>query len=188
MEKKELRKAILSKRSQIDAEYRRYAPKQISDTLKELLPYQSAKMVASFVSFRDELEMTLLNQSIRLENKTLVLPYISMEKHEMHFYRITEMSELIKNDYGLYEPNPKRHIMVPNDAIDLFLTPGVAFSLNGYRLGYGGGFYDRLFSKLSKATPKIGIAFDMQVVPELPVDVYDQPITHLITEKKLYTF
>ncbi len=188
MDKKTLRKEILIKRSQIEGAYRREAITCVTHKILNQSHYIEAQTIASFVAFRDEIDMSEINQAILRQNKTLVLPYISMEKHEMSFHVVTQLDELVKNDFGLFEPNPVLHNRIPSHQIDLFLTPGVAFSANGYRLGYGGGFYDRLFSELTKATPKIGIAFDLQYVSEIPIDAYDQPITHLVTEKNSYVF
>lgn len=188
MDKKTLRKEILVKRSQIEDAYRRDAITCVTNKILNQPYFIDAQTIASFVSFRDEIDMSEINQAILLQNKTLVLPYISMEKHEMSFHVVTHLDELIKNDFGLFEPNPVIHNRMPIHQIDLILTPGVAFSTNGYRLGYGGGFYDRLFSELSKATPKIGIAFDLQYVFEIPIDSFDQPITHLVTEKNSFVF
>ena len=188
MDKKFLRKEILMKRSEIDAAYRQRATTRVTDEIIRHVLFEKAKVIASFVAFRDEMDMTEINQTVLAQNKTLVLPYVSMEKHEMSFHVIENLDALVMNHYGLLEPNPLKHDRIDVTKIDLILTPGVAFDLNGYRLGYGGGFYDRLFAQLSKAIPKIGIAFDLQCITELPVEAYDEPITHLVTEKKIYIY
>lgn len=188
MDKKALRKEILVKRAEIDATYRNHASVQVTDTIVKHPLFIKAQCIASFVDFRDEMNMSQINQAILKKGKILVLPYISMGKNEMTFHVVTHLEALVKNNYGIFEPNPLKDEAVDIDLIDLILTPGVAFNAEGYRLGYGGGFYDRLFSHISKAIPKFGIAFDMQRVSDLPVESFDQPITHLITEKKIYVF
>lgn len=64
------------------------------------------------------------------------------------------------------------------------LVPGLVFSPEGYRVGYGGGYYDRFFSK-NRETYKIGICFEMQIAPEVPKGKYDIPVDYIITEKKI---
>jgi 5-formyltetrahydrofolate cyclo-ligase len=65
------------------------------------------------------------------------------------------------------------------------LVPGVAFDKRGYRVGYGGGYYDRFFNKLEKSVIKIGLCYEMQILTEVPTDNYDIPIDYIITEKGL---
>lgn len=73
----------------------------------------------------------------------------------------------------------------PNE-IDLIITPGVAFKKDGYRVGYGGGYYDRFLSKIPN-TQTIAIAFSLQIVDELPIDNYDIPVDYIYTEKNIIT-
>lgn len=188
MDKKDLRKIILSKRSEIQGEMRTQFEDKILSTLVQTSYFQQATRVASFVSFRDELSTHRINQMILDSGKELLLPYISMASKQMTFHRVHALDELVLSSYGIYEPDPTKHDIVSNDAIDLVLTPGLAFDARGFRLGYGGGFYDRLFQAIKKTIPKIGLAFDLQYVTHIPVDPFDQPITHLITEKGLIDF
>ena len=157
-------------------------------SLENLDLFINAQNISSFVDFRDEISMTAINQSIIDSGKNLLLPYISPTTKEMQFYLVDDLSSLKRNTFGILEPDPQIHALYDESRIDCVLTPGVAFDAKGYRLGYGGGFYDRFFSRIEKAIPKIGIAFDLQCVDALPVEDYDRPITHIITEKGLRTF
>ena len=183
MDKKDLRKIILSKRAEIQGEMRSQYEEKILSTLVQNSYFQQARRVASFVSFRDELSTYHINQTILDLGKELLLPYISMASKQMTFHRVHSLDELVLSTYGIYEPDPSKHELVSFDEIDLVLTPGLAFDAQGFRLGYGGGFYDRLFQTIKKTIPKIGLAFDVQCIESLPVDTFDRPITHLITEK-----
>ncbi len=188
MDKRQLRQMIISKRSTLSLQMRQNAEAEIHKRLFELDTFKSSRIISSFVSFRDEIEMKTINERILSEGKTLVLPFIDMTTKSMSFYIVNALKELELNSFGILEPNPKHHTQIENSAIDLVLTPGVAFDQRGYRLGYGGGFYDRFFSQIEKTIPKIGIAFDIQLVDALDVEAYDLPVTQLITENGIKNF
>ncbi|OJV65982.1 MAG: 5-formyltetrahydrofolate cyclo-ligase [Clostridiales bacterium 38-18] len=188
MNKRQIRTEILDRRNQMRNEQRELAEATILKSLTQLKEFNNAHTIASFVSFRNEIEMRSINASVLGAGKKLVLPLIDMTLKTMTFHAVSELDTLVRNSYGILEPNPTIHEQVGIDAIDLILTPGVAFDQSGYRLGYGGGFYDRFFSELKKATPSIGIAFECQVVVNLPIDAYDQKIHGLLTEAGLRYF
>lgn len=104
----------------------------------------------------------------------------------MTLHPLSDLSDLKRSKFGILEP--RQDVEISPQEIDLIFAPGLAFDLKGMRLGYGGGFYDRLLSNIKKTTPVIGLAFDFQIVELVPCDERDQAITGLITEKKLYTF
>ena len=188
MDKRQLRKAIILKRADLAPQSRTKAEQLIGKQLFDMQCFKNSHHVSSFVSFRDEIEMQAINEMILKEGKVLVLPYIDMAVKKMTFHVVKSLDSLIKNTYGILEPNPELHPQINFKDIDLVLAPGVAFDQKGFRLGYGGGFYDRFFSQIEKTIPKIGIAFELQVVESLEVESYDQPITHLLTETGLRTF
>ena len=188
MDKKSLRKQIMTLRSQFPIDERIQAENMVFDFVTQLPEFHTAKTISSFVSFGDEISMMRINSYILSLNKTLVLPYIDSQTKTMLFYKVEILSELIQNTFGILEPNPAMHMLVDYKTIDCVLTPGVAFDAHGYRLGYGGGFYDRFFSQIEKTIPKIGIAFELQRVATLPVESYDYPIHKLITEKGILSF
>lgn len=188
MDKKNLRKHIMTLRSHITPDERYKAEAVVFDLLMHFDLVVNAQNISSFVDFRDEISMTAINQSIIDCGKNLLLPYISPETKDMHFYSVADLSTLKRNAFGILEPDPNVHVLFDETQIDCVLTPGVAFDSKGYRLGYGGGFYDRFFSRIEKAIPKIGIAFELQCVDDLPVEHYDHPITQLITENGLRSF
>jgi 5-formyltetrahydrofolate cyclo-ligase len=93
--------------------------------------------------------------------------------------------ELELSYYDILAPKDEYIRIVSPKVVDLVLVPGVAFDKRGYRVGYGGGYYDRFFNKLEKGVIKIGLCYEMQILPEVPTDIYDIPIDYIITEKGL---
>ena len=100
----------------------------------------------------------------------------------MNFYNWKFSDPLKINKYGIPEPEPK-NLVYP----DVLLIPLVAFDKNLNRLGYGGGYYDRLIKKLSKKknTIKIGLAFSIQEIDKVPINVYDQKLDYILTNKNI---
>ena len=98
----------------------------------------------------------------------------------MDFYKWTFSKPLIINKYGIPEPE-KKNLVYP----DVLFVPLVAFDKNLNRLGYGGGFYDRLIERLDKKkkTIKIGLAFSFQKINEIPTNKNDQKLNYIVTDK-----
>lgn len=188
MDKKLLRKKMIERRDTLTDSMRVKAEYSIFNALKNMNVLLKDKTITSFVSFKGEVSMTEINRFILQNEARLLLPRIVKGQPHMTFHHVENLEELVRNDYGILEPNPMIHPMVPYSEVDFVLTPGVAFDLRGFRLGYGGGYYDRFFSDIEKAIPKIGIAFEIQVLDQLPTDPYDMQITHLITEANVRSF
>ncbi|NLZ72204.1 MAG: 5-formyltetrahydrofolate cyclo-ligase, partial [Clostridiaceae bacterium] len=92
------------------------------------------------------------------------------------------MDQLKKDNFGILSPDPNSCSKVLPEEIDLALIPLLAFNAQGYRLGYGKGYYDRYLPQLKATCNKIGIAFSEQLSKELPVSIYDYPLDHILTE------
>lgn len=92
----------------------------------------------------------------------------------------------LPSTFGVLEPPEKEEIVLAE--IDVVVVPGVAFDRNGYRMGYGGGYYDNFLPKLRPDTKKIAVAFNMQIRDLVPIELHDVKMDMIITEQKVYTF
>lgn len=186
MEKKDLRKEISRLRDQMDLELRRQYSLAIQTTVEGLSTYQKARTVSYFVSFRSEVDTLLLIQSGLMSGKRVVLPITDVENKCLIFSELQDFErELTLSTYGILEPKPEFIRPVSYQEIDLVLTPGLVFDLFGYRIGYGGGFYDRFLGEVDPRPETVALAFDLQVFAEvLPHDRYDIPVDQIVTEKR----
>jgi 5-formyltetrahydrofolate cyclo-ligase len=101
---------------------------------------------------------------------------------ELMWHRWQTSAGLVAGRYGIREPDPQAPLLIPGD-VDLMLVPAVAIDRDGYRLGYGGGYYDRLRADpLWRKIPTIGIVFDFAYVDRLPIDPWDLPLDAVCTE------
>ncbi|MBF4695359.1 5-formyltetrahydrofolate cyclo-ligase [Fusibacter ferrireducens] len=188
MDKKQIRQNILKARAALSEQERTDYSQKIMSYLIHSDVFKKASQVASFVDFRNEVCMMPINDYILDQGKSLCLPYIDMKSKTMTFHKVQTLSELKLSTYGILEPDPKIHPQVDLSQINLVLTPGVAFDDKGFRIGYGGGFYDRFFEKLNPEIFKFGIAFSIQQLNAIPLEPHDLPLTALITEKGIQKF
>ena len=108
--------------------------------------------------------------------------YPRVEDNRLGLYAVASPFDLQSGQWGLREPAADPTRAVAPNAIDLILVPGIAFTRAGARLGRGGGYYDRLLSGLPPGACKIGVCFDVQILPELPTESHDQHVDFVATE------
>ena len=119
--------------------------------------------------------------------KTLSFPVIKRNSTELIFIKSNPNTNFKLGKYNIPEPTNENEETLPQ----LFFVPCLGFDLNGYRLGYGGGFYDKTFAKLRKLNLKfytVGFAFDEQKQNKIPTDGFDYKLDFVLTEKQLYKF
>ncbi len=190
--KKARREQTLKKREELyktdPAMHAKFSAK-ITETLKGTSEYKNAGTVMCFVSFGDEVETHEFIKDMIKHGKRVCVPYIVKGKKIMVPAEISDFDNDLKPGYyGILAPTEETLNILPNDQVDLVITPGVIFDKKGYRIGYGAGFYDKFFASLSKPVPKIAIAFSLQLAVEVPRDEYDIPVDKLITEKGIVYF
>ncbi len=183
MNKKSLRKQILENRGRLSEEDLMKYSKNIAEKLYDMNFYKTAKRIMSFISFGDEVNThDIIKDSIN-RGKSIVVPITIPDTKELKVSEILGFSELETGYYDILSPKKEFIRFVDPSTIDLILVPGVVFATNGYRVGYGGGYYDRFLSKIDKNVKKIGLAFDLQIVEKVPTEDFDIPVDIIITEK-----
>jgi len=177
--KAEIRKTILAKRNSLDSKLCIASGEALLEKLIAGEYLKGIDTVFIYVSTGSEVSTFqsiefMLNNSIRV-----CVPKIT-GKGEMQAVEIKSLNDLVPGKFGIYEP-------VGDDVIDLAakdvaLVPGVAFDKEGCRIGYGGGYYDRYFSKFQnlKGVYKLGICYDFQLVDRLPYDKHDVKMNEVL--------
>ena len=180
--KKFLRRFFIDRRNNYFEEYDK---KNNAHThLKLILENAKPCIVGSYLPFRNEFPTQLLNDELNKLNFNMSLPCINKNDSSMTFRNYTSDSSLVPNSYGILEPSQNAEMVTPS----IIIVPLVAFSLDGYRLGYGGGYYDRYIEKNleNKDLIIIGLGFSFQKYDELPNENHDQKLNWILTEKYLY--
>jgi len=175
--KSKLRKKILKVREKINKKNIQINFNEIIKILKK--EKINKKIIGGYYPVNFEIDDLLLLKKFEKSKFNISLPVIK-KNFQMNFYKWS-FSEILKvNKYGIPEPETK-NIVYP----DILLVPLVAFDKNLNRLGYGGGYYDRLIKKLSKKKNiiKIGLALSIQEIDKVTINVYDQKLDYIITNK-----
>ena len=146
--------------------------------------FKKLKVISSFISIRTEISTKNLNNQIIKSNKLLCLPLIINNNNELHFAQYKKGDILKEGKYGIKEPE-KNNFYLP----DIVIIPCLAFDLNGYRLGYGGGYYDKTlsyFNYINHDFISVALAYDDQKVDQVARDKFDYKLNYILTEKRLY--
>lgn len=175
--KDELRRAMRD-RLPLPPDQRGIKSARICAAIAALPQWHSARTVALFAAQQQEPDIELLwQQSV---GKAVCYPRVRDDG--LSLYSVESLYELQPGQWNLREPFADPSRLVPSADVDLILVPGVAFTRSGARCGRGGGYYDRLLSSLPAHVCKVGVCFDFQIVPELPIEPHDIGVDFVIAE------
>ncbi len=204
-DKKTFRKAMLLKRDAIPYENRMKADNARNEHIRRWETYKDAELLLFYVSYRSEADTLRLIKEALAEGRAVAVPKVVGT--DMVFYRITEFSQLVEGYKGILEPDTERTEAVvgaekegdkPEGAATtkakgtegklpkhtLLFVPGCAFDEAGGRMGYGGGFYDRFMEKYPEVL-RVALAYEEQLVEEVPREAHDKPVDVIITESHI---
>lgn len=184
MDKASLRKEILSKRDSIPPAVKKAKDRAIEERLFLLSEFTSAKTIFFFASFRSEVNTFGMMQRALDEGRRAVLPRV--EGQNLGLYEVRSLDELVPGYMKIPEPSvltDERKITI-ND-VDLIIVPGAAFDESGNRIGYGGGFYDRLLGSLLRPVPVVAVCYEEQIVSAVPAETHDVIIGVLLTDDRV---
>ena len=185
--KNKLRKFFFNKRRKLFSSTYEIFDEMLFEKLFQIVNSNNINFISSFISIKSEINTTQLNNYILKKNKTLCFPVVLKKDQHLIFRKFTGETNLVEGFMNIKEPPIKNPKIIP----ELLFVPCLAFDTYGFRLGYGGGFYDRTFKYLKKNNNKyisVGYAFDGQKVSELPKDKFDIKLDYVMTEKKIYSF
>ena len=183
-QKRALRAAVLARRRAMTG--RPAASRAICGKIARLPEFQNAAVLAAFAPMREETDITPLLQSALNSGKILLLPRVAdFAAGKLAFHQVRNLAELRPVRAGkaqIPEPDPAKHPARDPVSAGFFLIPAVAADPQNFRLGYGGGFYDRLLAKLPPAAPTCCPIFAAQMEKKIPREAHDRPIWRIITE------
>jgi 5-formyltetrahydrofolate cyclo-ligase len=180
MDKKEIRSSMIEKLKMIPAEERDIKSKLITEKLIQTKVWNKARIIATTMSMEHEVNTSFLIQAAWNEDKTIVVPKCIHKTKEMKFYKITSFSDLEKGYFDILEPKVEQCVEIVKDDIDLIIVPGVAYTKEGSRIGYGGGYFDRYLENYQKDI--LSLAFQCQMTTKLPFEQHDIHIPLIIND------
>lgn len=158
---------------------------QIAQRLFNDDDWKQASVIGITVSRFPEVDTYQIIRKAWEQNKTVTVPKCTREERQLTFRILRQFQELESVYFGLYEPIEDRTEAVSSNSIDLLIVPGLAYSYQGYRIGFGGGYYDRFLTSYDGKT--ISLAFSLQMVNQLPVEPHDLPVSKIITNQEVIT-
>ena len=181
--KKMLRKQMIETLKEMSEATYRARSRKIQDRLTSLELVKNAKTIALTMSNFPEVETRDLIRYLWKNQKIIVVPKCDVKSKKMHFYAIDSFEQLEVVYAGIEEPIPSKTKLIGEEQIDVVIVPGVLFNIEGYRIGFGGGYYDRFLATYHGNT--ISLAFSEQVVETIPVESHDLPVQIIVTDEQI---
>ncbi|QXE00427.1 5-formyltetrahydrofolate cyclo-ligase [Terribacillus sp. DMT04] len=178
-EKKRLRQEAIQLLREMPPTEKLRVEHQLASFLFSSAIWKHANTIGLTMALPHEWDTTKIIQQAWLEKKNVCVP-LTLENRGMQFYYVDSYNQLTDGAFQIKEPVPERCVPAFKDDIDLLLVPGLLFDNSGYRIGYGGGYYDRYIADYRHTT--IAIASSQQLRQSLPVGFYDRPVGHLLTD------
>ena len=176
--KKELRQAYIARLQQLDLNTRLHEEKRLTSLLFDQPEWMNAKVIATTLSQSLELDTSLIILHARHENRQIVVPR-TLPDRQMEFVALNEDTEFVETTFGILEPKDGR--VYQPDEIDLMIVPGVAFTLSGRRIGFGGGYYDRYLDKYNGDTVSLSFTTQLANENEWQSDQYDRHVNKVLS-------
>jgi 5-formyltetrahydrofolate cyclo-ligase len=178
-EKKAVRRAIREARDALSDVERDRRTAAVTRHLFALPEMREAGTVMVFWSFGSEVGTAPILDRLHAEGRRSALPRV--EGTDIVPVRYVAGDDMAEAAFGMHEPTGE-HVLRP-DEVDVIVTPGLAFDRRGYRIGYGGGFYDRFFARTRGDALKVGVCFAFQVLDEVPHGGHDRPVDAIVTDE-----
>lgn len=184
--KQSLRKSTLALREQLPPDTRAAHSAAITGRLLQLPEYRQAGTVLGYMNFGSEFASELWVARVLADGKRLVLPKVNHHTNHLDLYRVEDFeNQLEQGLWGIREPIVERCERLETlNEVEFALLPGVAFTRNGARLGYGGGFYDKLLARMAHRPALVAAAFALQIVADIPQEPTDIRVEWIVTEQE----
>jgi 5-formyltetrahydrofolate cyclo-ligase len=176
----------LAIRNSKPADYLDKLSTQIASRLMELPELKQARIISTYLHIGSEVRTKAIVLWGLAHGKRIIIPVTDKIGRRLFFSEVRDPDrELQPGTFGIPEPRPAFRRITPLEAADVIIIPGVAWDIRGYRVGYGGGYYDRSINHLSRYVPKIGLCYEFQIVPQIPRTGHDRRVDRIVTELRV---
>lgn len=179
--KRALRAQFKRLRAECPAQLKREMDKKLFERFVSLEEYAACDTLFAYISGEIECDTSAIILRALADGKRIAVPRCAERTNEISFYFINSYDDLEKGKYGILEPKTEVCERAEDFSRGLCLVPGLSFDLQGYRLGFGKGYYDRFLSRFGGVTA--GICYAKCTLTELPRGAFDRAVDILITEK-----
>lgn len=182
MDKKQLRKDVIATINQMPTSEYEQSSLAIADRLLKEPSIINGKTIAITISRKTEVDTENIIERLWALGKTVVVPKCHPADRSMTFHKIENFEQLEIVYMDLKEPIESQTEYIEANEIDIIIVPGVVYDRKGYRIGYGGGYYDRFLTQHTGV--RISLAFQCQLIDCVPKESHDVPVHLIITEKE----
>jgi 5-formyltetrahydrofolate cyclo-ligase len=184
--KSEIRRETLARRNALSDEDRSQQSKAIMECLFDFANFLEARIVLFYVNADSEVATEAMIDRALAYGKIVAVPWVDQKERQILPLKIDNLDQDVRPGYrGIREPIPQRCKAIPVKNVDLAIIPGVAFDERGGRIGHGTGYYDKFIPMLDVTTRKVALAYECQIVPQIPMEPHDRYIDIIITEKRI---
>jgi 5-formyltetrahydrofolate cyclo-ligase len=145
--------------------------------------FRTALRVGLYAAYKNEVRTDRIFIEGDMHRKEIYYPAVDPERGGLSYFRVMDLEELMRTEEGFHEPHAEQSRLRNLDNLDVLIVPGVAFDLKGRRMGFGQGFYEKSLQHFRGK--RIALAYEFQVVPELPTAIRDVTIDWIATEKRV---
>lgn len=187
-EKKDaIRAEYKERRRAMDAALRLDRDRRICEYATGLVSFRYAEYVLLYAATPDEISVNAIAEEAWRRGKKVAFPRCHKETHTMTYHIVSSLDELSPDSYGLAEPSSELPVYDPENQVGsaVCFVPGLVYDRQGYRLGYGKGFYDRFLSSFKGSS--IGVVYSDFILPEVPRGRFDMTVDILLSEKGVRT-
>jgi len=182
--KNELRRYFRGLLAGIAPAERKVADELICSSLLSLEEFKNAQSIMTYLSFADEVDTLNFARRVLECGKRLIVPKVQTQRKNLLPCEVKNLEEgLLPGLYGILEPDENHTHPVEAGVIDFHVVPALALDRSGFRLGRGGGYYDRFLSGIEGRFFTVGICYNCQLVDELPREQWDIPVKRVVTDK-----
>ena len=186
VQKERIRKNIYAKRISLPAVDKNKHSLEIFKKLSNISEFIHSKNIMFYVATKSEVQTKNMIEKSLAMGKNIFIPIMDDLSCNLKPSLLIDFDkELKKNSQGILEPKQEFQRIYSPEKMDLIILPGIAFDLKGNRIGRGKGYYDRFLKGVKPFTIKIALAFEIQIVKKIPLDLNDIPVDKVITEKRI---
>ena len=182
--KKRLRTLLRTRRRGLSSAEATEKSRRITERLLTFAPLQHAPTLVLYSADENEVQTEAIWQATLTQGKATYYPRLTADRMNLEFVRRHPGDRLIPGAFGILIP-PGEDLLSSVRETDIVLTPGVGFDRQGHRLGRGKGYYDRAFRGVLAGALRVALAYEFQIVPEIPVNPGDEMVAYIMTEKEI---
>lgn len=184
-EKDKIREKMYSLRSNLSSKDYNEKNKHVEENFYSLSLEKEYNNFMSYVNIKKEVRTRLIIDNLIKKNKTVSVPICLQKTTNLIASKINSLDELESSFFNLFEPKKEKIEEISPINLEVIIIPGIAFDRSGNRIGFGKGYYDRFLKKVKPGALKIAMAYDFQVLKDLPTDSFDVNMDMIITDKEI---